>query len=172
MSCGLAQDQPDPVVLRPTNGSSIALGPSNFIARAAAGSQLTVDGKTVELVRRGDNAVSAILDLAAGAHELKYGGETIRFAVGATDGFRAFRDHPGHSCGVCHVANGAKWEIKNGSPGDNCFACHKRGEQFEKRHSHTPEIVKDCGWCHATHGSTEAFHLKMSKEKACKLCHT
>ena len=35
----------------------------------------------------------------------------------------------------------------------------------------TTEVLAECVLCHNPHGSTEKFHLKMTRETACKQCH-
>jgi predicted CXXCH cytochrome family protein len=157
--CCLAQDADSPAILRPTDKSAIPAGPFAVVARRVDGAKLLLDGKALEK----PEAMNAM----PGIHELTLGKDKVKFAVvgagaAAPDGFRTFRSHPSAAtCDTCH---------KESTPAASCMGCHDSAA-FPKKHDHNTEVLKDCGWCHSPHGSTEASHLKMPKEKACKLCH-
>jgi predicted CXXCH cytochrome family protein len=172
--CGFAQDAEGPAILRPTNQSSVPAGPLSVVARITGDAQITLDGKPVAAEKRASNVLSANIEVAPGVHELTLGAQRVKFAAVAAGentpaGFKTFRAHPPKAaCETCHVAKAGTWEVKETVT--NCFTCHETAT-FPKKHDHNAEVLKDCGWCHSTHGSAEAAHLKMTKEKACKLCH-
>jgi predicted CXXCH cytochrome family protein len=153
------------IVLRPLPQSVVPAGPVSVIAKGAG--DLRIDGKPVKAAQPAPGVVTAELKLTPGRHVLTFGTAKVEFGVGApVDSWKPFRAHPPASdCGACHTA--PDWEFKGH---DACLNCHDR-QAFAKLHTHNAEVLAECHLCHLPHGSTEARHLKMTKETACKQCH-
>ena len=166
--------QEAPVLLRPVNKSVLAPGPIEVIARSE---QVLVDGKPVTGTQPVPGVFIGKITLSEGRHVLRAGAESAEVFVtkdpaSAPAGFKLFRPHPPAqvACTSCHVAKGARWAMKGGMVGEHCMGCHDAGK-FPQTHTHTPQVLQDCQMCHLPHGSTEFFHMKFSKETACKQCH-
>ena len=69
------------------------------------------------------------------------------------------------TCTHCHsVSRRGRFRF-----GGGCRAC--RGEeQFIHTHSRHPHELASCGMCHEAHGSSDAKHLVLQPEQACKQC--
>ena len=123
------------------------------------------------------NVFHAKLKAPAGEHKLVLvsaeGSQEIRFYTGPQPpaGFVPFKQHPpvaGVECTQCHeLTRRGRFHFKGG---EACLSCHQK-ETFAKVHSHTPEVLNECGLCHNAHGSTAKAHLLFPKETACKQCH-
>jgi predicted CXXCH cytochrome family protein len=70
---------------------------------------------------------------------------------------------------ACHTVNEGEWSLKTSALSEACFVCHD--QKVSLKLTRNDETLADCGLCHNPHGSTEKFHLKMSREIACKQCH-
>jgi predicted CXXCH cytochrome family protein len=150
-------------ILRPVDQSVLETGVVKVVAKGDA-TKLVVDGK---------QAATTDLKLAQGMHELALGDQKIRvFVKGAEpppDGWTVFRTHPpAAACSACHVAKEGGGEVK--SYETSCAGCHQLAN-FAKTHTHAPTVLEECQLCHQPHGSTVRFHLKLTKEIACKQCH-
>ena len=161
----------EPAILRPADSTFVSSGPVSIVARGEG--DLRLDGKAVPALRPAAGVVTATLSPSPGWHELSLGTAKIRFWFGKPQGEMAeFKPHPpgAAGCDACHAVRNGAWEIKGGSAGDNCLACHDRAA-FVKLHQHNPDVLQDCQLCHFPHGSAVKSHLKMKKETACKQCH-
>jgi predicted CXXCH cytochrome family protein len=166
MAAALAEE---PRFLRPLDNTAVKAGPLSIVA--AGDGELRLDGKPIEASHPAAGVTTAKVTPAAGPHSLTLGSVTIQFWSGPAAGKPEFHAHPPDAgCETCHVAKKGEWEIKGGSAGDNCMACHDRAA-FIKTHQHNPDVLQDCQNCHLPHGSAVKSHLKMAKEAACKQCH-
>ena len=168
----LAAAQEQGKILRPVDGAALPAG--SELSIVARGGKLEIDGKPVAAEQPFPEVLHAKTKPAPGAHTLALvsegGRQEIRFFVGENPpaGFKTFRQHPPLvvECTQCHgLSARGRFRFTGG-----CFECHKE-EPFVKTHSHTSEILVECGQCHNAHGSTEKALLLMPREKACKLCH-
>ena len=169
----LAGPQEQGRIVRPVDGAALPPGEASFVARSPGG-KLELDGKPLASEQPFPDVLHARTAPAAGTHTLALvsgaGRQEIRFFVGdgAPAGFKAYRKHPRVpvECTQCHaLSNRGRFRFKGG-----CFDCHAQ-QAFAKPHSHTPEVLAECGQCHDAHGSTEKALLILPREKACKLCH-
>ena len=160
-------------ILRPTDRAALASGDVDVIATAPGGT-LEIDGKAIEVEQPFPNVFHTRLKLPPGEHRLSLtsteGRKEIRFFVGTNPGkeYTAFRVHPpgGADCTKCHeLTRRGRFHFKGG-----CFDCHQTGS-FAKIHTHTPEVLNQCGLCHNAHGSSAKSLLVYAKETACKQCH-
>jgi predicted CXXCH cytochrome family protein len=123
----------------------------------------------VKSVMQAPTALTASLKLGPGLHELALSsGQKVRvFVPGATSapsGWGIFKAHPpAAECSACHVG---KWTTAAAS----CMACHDAAK-FPVTHTHAVSVLEECQLCHQPHGSKTSFHLRFSKETACKQCH-
>ena len=103
----------------------------------------------------------------------KDGQTAVRFFTGPNPpaSFATFRQHPPQQdvkCTQCHeLSQRGRFRFKGGTA---CFGCHQP-EGFAKVHTHTAEVLNECGLCHNAHGSTSKAHMLYAKEVACKQCH-
>ena len=157
-------------ILRPIHDTWVSSGPVSIVAKGSG--ELRLDGKVVKSERPAAGVVTATVTPSAGSHELSLGSAKITFWYGSgKPALPEFKTHPpAGSCDACHAVKEGAWEIKGGSAGDNCLACHDRAA-FIKLHQHNPDVLQDCQVCHFPHGSAVKSHLKMKKEIACKQCH-
>jgi predicted CXXCH cytochrome family protein len=153
------------MVLRPTPESVVPPGALSIIAKGAG--ELRLNGAPVKAVQAAPGAIHAEVTIGAGKHVITFGEARVEFAAGTpVAGWKPFRAHPpAGGCSACHTVN--PWEFKGP---DACLRCHER-QGFAKLHTHNAEVLAECQLCHLPHGSTEARHLKMTKEIACKQCH-
>jgi predicted CXXCH cytochrome family protein len=164
----------DANILRPVDGAAIAGPMLDIIATAPAG-RLELDGKTIAADEPFPNVFHAKTAAPTGEHRLALvwegGRKEIRIFRGANPpaGFKAYQQHPpleAVECTQCHgVSRRGRFRFEGG-----CFTCHIEAN-FTKTHPHAAHVLQECGLCHNAHGSTERFHLRYPKEKACKLCH-
>ena len=169
----LAAAQDGGKIVRPSDGAALPQEEITFAARAVGG-RLELDGKALAAEQPFPDVLRARLKPSPGPHTLALvwegGRQEIRFFAGegAPAGFKPYRQHPPvpTECSQCHgLSTRGRFRFKGG-----CFDCHKQ-EAFSKTHSHTPDVLVECGQCHDAHGSTEKAHLLLPREKACKLCH-
>lgn len=161
-------------IMRPADKSVIASGPVDIVATAPGG-VLELDGARIEAKARFPDVLHATVEPKPGTHTLSLiwegGRKDIRFHTGPNSpaGFEPFRHHPpggGAECTQCHeLSRRGRFVFKGG-----CFDCHQDAA-FAKVHTHTAEVLRECGLCHNAHGSTAAKHLLYTKEIACKQCH-
>jgi predicted CXXCH cytochrome family protein len=161
-------------ILRPVEHAAFRSGPVEVIATAPEG-VLELDGVRVAADRPFPNVLHARVEVKPGVHTLVLswpgGRKQIQFSMGSDTprGFQAFRAHPppaGAPCTQCHeLSRRGRFVFKGG-----CLDCHESGG-FANAHTHTPEVLSECGLCHNAHGSITARHLLHTKEVACKQCH-
>jgi predicted CXXCH cytochrome family protein len=161
-------------ILRPPDKAAFRTGQISLIATAPDGA-LTLDGSPVEAERPFPNVLQAVVKVDPGIHKVVLswagGRKEAAFSVGpeVPAGFEPFRPHPPAgdvSCTQCHqVSRRGRFVFKGG-----CFDCHNNSG-FAKTHTHTSEVLAQCGLCHNPHGSVSKSHLVLSKELACKQCH-
>jgi predicted CXXCH cytochrome family protein len=162
-------------IMSPTDKSAFSSGPVRIIATAPDG-RLELDSKPVAPESPFPNVVTAKVTPGPGQHVLALiwpgGRREVTFSVGPDTpaGFQPFRPHPPGgetACTQCHgLSQRGRFVFKGG-----CFDCHAR-DPFPKIHSHTAEILSECGLCHNAHGSAAKAHLTLSKELACRQCHS
>jgi len=160
-------------ILRPVDGAALPPGELSIVARAPNG-RFELDGKEIPAERPFAGVFHARARPAGGAHTLALvwdtGRHEVRFFVGpgAPAEFRPYRVHPPAAveCTQCHgLSRRGRFRFKGG-----CFECHQESA-FARTHTHTPDVLAECGECHNAHGSTERALLALPREKACKLCH-
>jgi predicted CXXCH cytochrome family protein len=161
-------------ILRPESRAALPLGEVSIIATGPGG-RLLLDDQAVAFEQPFPNVFSARTTPSPGRHRLTFiwegGRSEIDFFVGdhPPGGFKTFREHPPGTveCGRCHaLSRKGRLRFTGG-----CFDCHQQ-EAFSKIHRHVPEVLEQCGQCHAAHGSTTKAHLILPREQACGLCHT
>ncbi len=162
-------------ILRPADNSSLPSADLDIVAAPAG--KIQIDGKPVAAEQPFPDVAHAKLRVAPGAHTLSLTCPDrvlqIRFYSGPQPpaGFSAFHQHPpvaGVDCTQCHeLTKRGRFHFKGG---EACFTCHQQ-ETFAKVHSHTTDVLNECGLCHNAHGSTAKAHLLFPKETACKQCH-
>ncbi len=164
-------------IFRPSDQSAVPAGPLSVVARVSGKAEVKLDGKPVTATQPALNALTATVMPSPGRHELTVlaGGvekKVVFFAgAGAPADWKTFRPHPpAATCETCHAVKDGAWAFKNATLADSCFGCHE-AKQFPAIHSHNTEVLAECQMCHNPHGSTEARHLKLKKELACKQCH-
>jgi predicted CXXCH cytochrome family protein len=161
-------------IMRPVDKAAFRSGPVEVIATAPDGT-LELDGARVAAAKPFPDVLHAKLDVAPGVHTLALvwqdGRTEIQIYSGndVPAGFKPFRPHPPASdvrCTQCHeLSRRGRFVFKGG-----CFDCHDNAA-FAKTHTHTAEVLEQCGLCHNAHGSTADRHLIHTKELACKQCH-
>lgn len=161
-------------IMRPADKSIVASGPLDIVATAPGG-RLELDGGPIEAAQPFPNVHHARIEPKQGTHTLSLlwegGRKDIQFHSGPNPpaGFVPFRIHPPAgdvACTQCHeLSRRGRFVFKGG-----CFDCHQTAA-FAKVHTHTSEVLRECGLCHNAHGSTAAKHLIHTKELACKQCH-
>jgi len=164
-------------ILRPTDQAVLETEEVQVIARAG---ELWLDGKFLK--ERPTQAMRQALSLRipSGRHELIWkNGDTdqkIQFVVRTSTNtvvpldWKAYRAHPPRAeCQSCHASK-EPGAFKKITVAETCFTCHEQST-FAAGHAHNDEVLAECVLCHNPHGSTEKFHLKMTRETACKQCH-
>jgi predicted CXXCH cytochrome family protein len=181
-SWGQERKQDVSTFLRPFDQSVLEVGPVSVIIRASNKGKLSLDGKPVDFKQSAAGVCTATVNSSGGLHELSWidaaGEQKIKFfvpteanAASMPAGWKVFKLHPPSAeCGTCHVEKQGEWSFKTQSYSETCFDCHD-AKAFVQGHAHNDEVLSDCVLCHHPHGSTEPFHLKMSRETACKQCH-
>jgi predicted CXXCH cytochrome family protein len=163
-------------ILRPADKSALPSADVDVVATAPAG-KLQLDGKPVAAEQPFPDVFHATFQASPGVHKLSLtwegGGQEIQFYCGPQPpaGFAPFHQHPpvsGVNCTVCHeLTRRGRFHFKGG---EACFTCHQKAT-FAKVHTHTPEVLNECGLCHNAHGSAVKAHLLVPAEVACKQCH-
>lgn len=161
-------------IMKPVDHASLRADQVEILA-TAPDAVLEVDGRKIDSQRPFPNVLQARPKLGNGQHTaaIVWGGgrKEIRFFVGpnAPTDYKVFHEHPpggNTECTQCHeLTKRGRFHFQGG-----CFGCHPR-ETFAKVHTHTPEVLSECGLCHNAHGSTVKAHLLYGKETACKQCH-
>src|SRR5262249_27221520 len=151
-------------ILRPADKSALPSSDLDIVATASGG-KLQLDGKPVAAEQPFPNVFHAKLKAPPGEHKLSLvwngGTQEIRFYTGSQtpSGFAPFRHPPpvaGVDCTQCHeLTKRGRFRFKGG---ESCLGCHQK-EAFFKPHSHTPDVLNECGLCHNAHGSTVKAHL-------------
>jgi predicted CXXCH cytochrome family protein len=140
--------------------------------------ELTVDGRPQPWGAFAEPLHVARLRLAPGRHELRVGGRTLAVWVEgdpAPAGWTG-RLHPlgagADACGVCHETGtrGGLTGVGAVKPFSACLTCHSPA-QFEAKHAHPLEPLRDCGSCHASHGAALKGLIKAPAKKLCAACH-
>jgi len=172
-----AQEPEKAGILRPTDQSVLETEEVQIIARAG---EVWLDGKSLK-ERQTQGARQALsIRIPAGRHELiwKNGDalQKIQFAVTSSGNtaippdWKVYRAHPPQAeCQNCHSGENPR-DFKKATVAETCFTCHEQ-KAFAAGHAHNDEVLAECVLCHNPHGSTEKFHLKMTRETACKQCH-
>ncbi len=164
-------------ILRPTDQAVLETEEVQVIARPG---ELWLDGKSLKERQTQAMRQALSLRIPAGRHELiwKNGGtrQRIQFIVKTSANtvvppeWKAYRAHPPQAeCQNCHAGEKAG-DFKRTTVSETCFTCHEQ-KSFAGTHAHNDEVLAECVLCHNPHGSTEKFHLKMTRETACKQCH-
>ena len=163
-------------ILRPTDQSVLDSEEVQIIARAG---EIGLDGKSLKEGATQSNRQLLAVRIPAGRHELVWKNgdaiQKIQFCVRssgktvAPPGWKVYRAHPPQAeCQHCHANEPG--EFSKTTVAETCFTCHEQ-KTFASGHAHNDEVLNECVLCHNPHGSTEKFHLKMSRETACKQCH-
>src|SRR5262249_33473107 len=171
-----AKEPQDTGILRPTHQSILETEEVQVIAREG---EVWLDGKALAGRQTAPTRRALSVQIPAGIHQLTWKGaqaiQEIKFAVTtpqnrmAPSAWKVYRAHPPQAeCGTCHAAQIG--DFKKPTVAETCFTCHERNA-FAEGHTHNDEILAECVLCHDPHGSTEKFHLKMTREIACKQCH-
>ena len=173
---GLAALAADGRIMLPPDNSAVPSGDVVVIATAPGG-KLELDGKSIAAEQPFPTVLHAKLKVSPGEHKLTLvsagGRQEIRFYSGPQppSGFLPLHPHPpaaGVECTTCHeLTKRGRFSFKGG---EACFSCHQKAA-FAKVHTHTPDVLNECGLCHNAHGSTVKAHLLFSKQTACKQCH-
>ena len=176
MWCSLPAAEQAGRIMRPVDKSALSGGEVDIVATAPGG-RLELDGKPLTAEQPFPDVFHVKTAVAPGEHKLtlvwKDGQTESRFFSGPNPpaGFHAFREHPPQQnveCTQCHqLTRRGRFSFKGGTA---CFDCH-RNEGFVKTHTHSTEILNECGLCHNAHGSTAKAHMIHTKEIACKQCH-
>lgn len=163
-------------ILRPADKSALPSADVDIVATAPAG-KLELDGKAVAPEQPFPNVFHVKVRAAPGIHRLSLiwegGSQDIQFYCGSAppSGFAAFHQHPpvaGIECTTCHeLTRRGRFHFKGG---EVCLGCHQK-ETFAKVHTHTPDVLNQCGMCHNAHGSTVKAHMLYPPAIACKQCH-
>ena len=172
-----AQEPDKAGILRPTDQSVLETEQVQIIARAG---ELWLDGKSLKSRQAQDPRQALSVQIPAGRHELVWKSgdalQKIQFAVttsGKTSvppGWKVYRAHPPQAeCQTCHTGE-QPGNFKRITVAETCFSCHEQ-KAFAAGHAHNDEVLAECVLCHNPHGSTEKFHLKITRETACKQCH-
>ncbi|MCI0627368.1 MAG: hypothetical protein L0387_37945 [Acidobacteria bacterium] len=173
-----AQEAEKPGILRPTDQSVLATGSVQVIARA--GGEVSLDGKLIRAQQPAAGRQALSVQVLPGRHELiwKNAGTQQKIqlfvstpgGLAAPAGWKVYTPHPPQAeCQTCH-AEEKQEGFKMSTVAETCFTCHQQ-KTFAAGHAHNDEVFAECVLCHNPHGSAEKFHLKMSRETACKQCH-
>jgi predicted CXXCH cytochrome family protein len=164
-------------ILRPTDQAVLETEEVQVIARPG---ELWLDGKSLKEQSTQAMRQALSLRIPAGRHELIWkNGDThqrIQFVVRTSTNsvvppeWKAYRAHPPQAeCQNCHAGR-QPGVFKKATIAETCVTCHEQSA-FAAGHAHNVEVLAECVLCHNPHGSTEKFHLKMTRETACKQCH-
>ena len=165
-------------ILRPTDQAVLETEEVQVIARPG---ELWLDGKSLKERQTQAMRQALSLRIPAGRHELiwKNGDTSSENSI--------------HCQNLCEHCGSARVESLQGASSSGRMSELSRGKgsrEFSRRsplqrhasrvtskstfaagHAHNDEVLAECVLCHNPHGSTEKFHLKMTRETACKQCH-
>jgi len=172
-----AQEPEKAGILRPVDQSVLQTEEVQIIARPG---EVWLDGKSLKGRETPATRQALSVRVPAGRHELiwKNGDalQKIQFAVTTSEktagppNWKVYRAHPPQAeCLNCH-AEKQPGDFKKITVAETCLTCHEQ-KTFAAGHAHNDEVLAECVLCHNPHGSTEKFHLKMTRETACKQCH-
>jgi predicted CXXCH cytochrome family protein len=172
-----AQEAEMPGILRPVDQAVLETEEISIIVR---GGELWLDGKSLKAQPTPVTRQALTIRAPAGRHELiwKSGSafQKIQFFVATPGhtavppGWKVYRAHPPQAeCQNCHAGT-QPGVFKKKTLAETCFTCHEQ-RVFAAGHAHNDEVLAECVLCHNPHGSTAKFHLKMTRETACKQCH-
>jgi predicted CXXCH cytochrome family protein len=174
LSAALPLAAADTAIVKPPDGGWLPGTSVQIIAKGESG-KLQLDGKPLAVDEPFPGIFSAVIELAAGSHRLRFesssGVSEITFHSGvepASGAGQPYTDHPPAriACTHCHsLSRRGRFRFSGG-----CQSCHAK-ETFIKTHSHEPHELASCGMCHDAHGSATAQLLRLPKEQACKQCH-
>ena len=164
-------------ILRPIDQSVLDSEEVQIIARAG---EIELDGKSLKERQTQGARQLLTLRIPAGRHELVWKNadaiQKVQFMVTTSGktavplGWKVYKAHPPQAeCQHCHAGE-QPGEFSKSTVAETCFTCHEP-KTFAVGHAHNEEVLAECVLCHNPHGSTEKFHLKMSRETACKQCH-
>ena len=164
-------------ILRPTDQSILEGEQVQIIARSG---ELWLDGESLRERQAPATRQAFSIKVPSGRHVLMWkegeAVQTIRFIVTTSGnvavppGWRVYRAHPPQAeCDNCHAGENPG-DLKKLTVVETCATCHE-STTFAAVHAHQEEVLAECVLCHDPHGSTAKFHLKMSRETACKQCH-
>jgi predicted CXXCH cytochrome family protein len=164
-------------ILRPTDQAVLETDEVQVIARSG---QLWLDGKLLKEPQTQPMREALSLRIPAGRHELIWKNsdtlQRIQFVVRTSSntvvpsGWKVYRAHPPQAeCQHCHASE-QPGDFSKTTVAETCFTCHEQ-KTFAAGHAHNDEVLNECALCHNPHGSAERFHLKMTRETACKQCH-
>ena len=172
-----AQEREKAGILRPIDQSVLDSEEVQIITRAG---EIWLDGKSLKERQTQGTRQLFTLRIPAGRHELVWKSgdafQKVQFMVTMSGksvvppGWKVYRAHPPQAeCQNCHAGEEAG-NFKKITVAETCFTCHEQ-KTFAAGHAHNDEVLAECVLCHNPHGSTEKFHLKMTRETACKQCH-
>ena len=160
-------------IVKPRDGTWIRSEEVEVVAKAA-GANLHLNGKPIPAEELFPGVLHARVQVLAGQHVLRLesdeGVHEVRFHSGTAAPRNAgapFVDHPAVriECTHCHsVSRRGRFRF-----GGGCRAC-RGAEQFIHTHSRQPHELASCGMCLEAHGSSDAKHLVLPPEQACKQC--
>jgi len=164
-------------ILRPTDQAVLETEEVQVIARPGG---LWLDGKALKERQTEAMRQALSLRIPAGRHELVWkngdASQKVQFMVTtsgktpAPPGWKVYKGHPPQAeCQNCHAGK-QPGVFRKSTLAETCFTCHAQ-DAFAAGHAHNDEVLAECVLCHNPHGSTEKFHLKMTRETACKQCH-
>ncbi|MFO0928334.1 MAG: cytochrome c3 family protein [Gemmataceae bacterium] len=165
-------------VVSPPANAVLPAGPVDIIATGGA-AELAIDGKERNWGTFAGPKRAARVRLTPGRHEIRVGDQTV--AVWATGqpppaGFQPARVHPiaagTTGCAACHETTtvAGKTTVGAAKGGGGCLECHQP-DQFEHKHSHPLDPLRNCASCHAPHGAAHKGLLKAPAKKLCGACH-
>jgi len=164
-------------ILRPADQSVLDAEEVQIIVR---GGEIWLDGKSLKQPQAQATRQPLSMRISAGRHELVWkngdASQKVQFMVttsgktAAPPGWKVYKGHPPQAeCQNCHAGK-QPGDFKKSTVAETCFTCHAQ-YAFATGHAHNDEVLAECVLCHNPHGSTEKFHLKMTRETACKQCH-
>ena len=173
-----AQEHEKAGILRPTDQSVLDTEEVQMIV--GTGGDIWLDGKPLKQRQTQGTRQPFVMRIPAGRHELDWkngdSSQKVQFIVTtsgrtvAPPGWKVYRGHPPQAeCQTCHASE-QPGEFQKSTLAETCFTCHEQ-KAFASGHAHNVDVLAECVLCHNPHGSTEKFHLKMTRETACKQCH-
>ena len=172
-----AQELEKSGILRPADQSVLDAEEVQIIVRVG---EIWLDGKSLKQPQVQDTRQPLSMRVSPGRHELVWkngdASQKVQFMVttsgktAAPPGWKVYHEHPPQAeCQNCHMGK-QPGVFRKSTLAETCFTCHAQ-DAFAAGHAHNDEVLAECVLCHNPHGSTEKFHLKMTRETACKQCH-